>query len=74
MLPDHDRPNSLLVSGSADKTIRVWDLTQPVVTPHVLFVADAAITTLLAHPTQPLLIAGDMSGQLHWLDIGSYRI
>jgi hypothetical protein len=35
----------------------------------VLFVADAAISALVAHPTRPLLIAGDSSGRLHWLQL-----
>jgi hypothetical protein len=37
--------------------------------PQVLFVADASITALVAHPTRPLLIAGDASGRLHWLQL-----
>jgi hypothetical protein len=35
----------------------------------VLFVADAAIFKLVAHPSRPLLIAGDASGRLHWLQL-----
>ena len=58
-----------LASGSFDNTIRLWDPAQPDSTPQVLFVADAAIFKLVAHPTRPLLIAGDASGRLHWLDL-----
>jgi len=35
----------------------------------VLFVADGFITALAAHPTHPLLIAGDASGRLHLLQL-----
>ncbi len=41
--------------------------------PQVLFVADASITALVGHPTRPLLVAGDASGRLHWLQLPGIR-
>jgi WD40 repeat protein len=58
-----------LASGSDDNTIRLWDPAQPDDAARVLFVADAVITALVAHPTCPLLIAGDSTGRLHWLQL-----
>jgi WD40 repeat protein len=56
-------------SGSDDKTIRLWDPDHPNGTPQVLFVAEAAITALAVHHSRHLLIAGDESGRLHWLQL-----
>lgn len=62
-------PNGRLASGSDDHTIRLWVPARPNGAPQVIIVADAAITALVAHPTRPLLVAGDASGRLHWLQL-----
>jgi WD40 repeat protein len=58
-----------LASGSDDNTIRLWDPRLPDGASRVLFVADAAITALAWVPTHQLLVAGDASGRLHWLEL-----
>ena len=63
-----------LASGSKDNTIRIWDPARPDGTPRVIFVADAAINTLVWQPTHRLLIAKDASGKLHWLEFGFSQI
>jgi WD40 repeat protein len=62
-----------LVSGSWDRTITLWDPRHPDGAPRVLFVADAPITALAWVPTHQLLVAGDASGRLHWLEMGSQQ-
>ena len=62
-----------LASGSTDRTIRLWDPRRPDGAPRVLFVADAVIHALAWVPTHQLLVAGDASGRLHWLELGGQR-
>jgi WD40 repeat protein len=66
-------PDGRLASGSGDHTIRLWDPTTPTGAPQLLFVADAAITALVCIPSHQLLVAGDASGRLHWLEIAPLK-
>ncbi len=63
-------PDDRLASGSFDNTIRLWDPSRPDGAPRVIFVADSAITALAWIPAHQLLVAGDASGRLHWLEMG----
>jgi WD40 repeat protein len=62
-------PDRRLASGSNDSTIRLWDPRQPDGAPRMLFVADNAITAQAWLPTHQMLVAGDASGRLHWLEM-----
>jgi tetratricopeptide (TPR) repeat protein len=53
-----------LVSGSEDKTLKVWDLTTYEL--KASFVADAAVLGVDLASTDHI-IAGDQRGQIHWL-------
>ena len=65
--------NGRFVYGLWDRTLWLWDPHHPNCAPRVLFVADAAITALAWVPTHQLLVAGDASGRLHWLEMGGQQ-
>jgi WD40 repeat protein len=59
-------PDGRLVSGSRDKTIRLWDVTA--LREIVRLEVDTFVECLVA-PTECHLVAGDSLGRLHWLDV-----
>jgi WD40 repeat protein len=58
-----------LASGSADKTIRVWEARDGRWTVSTQYVADAAILSLAIAPHVSVLAAGDAAGRIHFLKI-----
>ena len=61
-------PNSLyLVSGSLDKTVKIWSLS----TGECLhtFINDSPITAIAISPDGKKVIAGDEAGRLHFLEL-----
>lgn len=76
-LPGHSRKiNSIatingdtFATGSSDRTIRLWKLGVAHQDSKLAFVADSAIMAITFYEPLQLLIAGDASGRLHWLQI-----
>ena len=57
----------------ATSIIRLWNPQRHDGATRVLFMADAAITAFAWVPTHQLLVAGDASGRLHWLELGALQ-
>jgi WD40 repeat protein len=63
-------PDGRLASGADDGTIRLWDPARADPgSDQLIFVADATIRTLAWLPEASLLVAGDISGLQHWLQM-----
>ena len=54
------------VTGSHDKTVAVWDLNTG--SPLARLALDGSVLCLTWHPDDPLLVAGDMGGNLYGLE------
>ena len=59
-------PDGRLASGAHDNTIRLWDVTNEVELTRLEI--DAPVTAIVALGPD-LLVAGDLSGRLHWLKL-----
>jgi WD40 repeat protein len=59
-------PDGRLASGAHDNTIRLWDVTNEV--ERTRLEIDAPVTAIAALGPD-LLVAGDLSGRLHWLKL-----
>ena len=59
-------PDGRLASGADDNTIRLWDVANEV--ERTRLEIDAPVTAIVALGPD-LLVAGDVSGRLHWLKL-----
>jgi WD40 repeat protein len=62
-------PDGRLASVGEDRTIRIWECHNGSWSGSVVFVADDEIYALALFPGPAVLVAGDASGRLHWLQL-----
>jgi WD40 repeat protein len=62
-------PDGRLASVGEDRTIRIWECHNGSWSGSVVFVADDEIYALALVPGPAVLVAGDASGRLHWLQL-----
>jgi WD40 repeat protein len=59
--------NRRAVSGSDDRTLRVWDLETGECL--AVLVLEAAVTSVAVAPDRRTVVAGDESGRVHFLEL-----
>ncbi|KAK3119160.1 hypothetical protein QOZ80_9BG0714850 [Eleusine coracana subsp. coracana] len=62
-----------LISGSADRTAKIWDLQQNLCV-ETLHAFVTAVTSVCCHPSLPLLITGSEYGLVHFWCSATFRI
>jgi WD40 repeat protein len=64
--------DNFIASGSEDREILLWSLEHPS-DPYSLFLGDHQFTSLHYIKAKKLLLAGDASGRVHWLDLSKLK-
>ena len=64
-------PGGLRLFSCGDTTLRIWDLTSARC--EVTFTADTSLTSCACTPDGKVFVAGDLAGQVHFLELVSTR-
>ena len=64
--------DNFIASGSEDRKVLLWSLENPS-DPYPLFLGDHPFTSLHYIKAKKLLLAGDASGRVHWLDLAKLK-